>query len=162
MKKTGLFLVVLFFLPVASFAQEGNQNEKLCSLKISEAGLSEIRLAGSKKTVVVIDSKVQKTQDFLSKLWKHNRPLFKNDKMNMFGPDSEYEEISFVCGKEKIIASSWHRLYENNPKLVVTSHGVQPLNGKTREEILATDEKWYLNFRNAFDNIYEEAMKYKE
>ena len=87
--------------------------------------------------------------------------MFKDNEMNEFGPDSSYQEIDFVCGDQKITARSWHRLAEENPKSVVTSHGISSLDGRTREGVLSEDEKWYLDFRKAFDDIFDEAIEFK-
>ena len=108
MKKFGLLLVMFFFCGV-SFAEESAQNGALCSLKITEDGRGQ-RVGdggGQIKTIVAIDGKTIKVQEFLSQLWKRNRPLFKDNEMNSFGPDSSYHEIDFVCGDQKIIARSF-------------------------------------------------------
>ena len=155
-------LLLILFLALVSvgvgFAEESTQKDGLCSLKITEDG----GMAGPSKTIVVIDSKTIKNQKFLSDLWAHNRPLIKDAETNAFGPDARYQEIIFVCGDQKVVERSWHRLAEENLKLVVTSHGISALDGKTREEVLSKDVKWYLDFRKAFDDIFQEAIKFKE
>ncbi len=113
-----------------------------------------------RNTIASVDSASPKAQEFLSELWKRSRPLFKDSEMNSFGPDSSYDEINFVCGDQKLIARSWHRIYEENPKFVVTSIGISSLEGKTRQEVLSRDESWYLDFRKGFDQIYDEALTF--
>ena len=159
------FLFVSFFwgliLCGVSFADEAAQSGAVCSLKITEDG-SRMESAAGPKTIIAIDGQATKTQKFLLQLWRRNRLLFKDAEMNEFGPDATYQEITFVCGEQKVIARSWHRLAEENPQTVVTSRGISSLEGRTREAVLAKDEKWYLDFRKAFDDIFDKAVGFKE
>ena len=158
-----LFVSFLWGLVLSgvSFADEAAQNRAVCSLKITEDG-SRMEPAAGPKTIVILDGQAAKTQKFLLQLWKRNRLLFKDAQMNEFGPDASYQEITFVCGEQKVIARSWHRLAEENPQAVVTSRGISSLDGRTREAVLSSDEKWYLDFRKAFDDIFDKAISFKE
>ena len=70
-----------------------------------------------------------------------------------FGPDSAYREIVFFSRGRKIRLSSWHPIFEQDPRLVASSEGITSLGGKTREEFLAQDDLEYVAQRRAFDEI---------
>ena len=46
-----------------------------------------------------------------------------------------------------------HPLYEKNEKVVVTSNGVESLEGRSREEVLKADKEWYREARRVFDAV---------
>jgi len=48
---------------------------------------------------------------------------------------------------------SWHELFEQNPKLVVTAAGVGGIPGKTRQEMLESQSEQYKHFRAVWDSI---------
>ena len=160
MKKFGLFVVLILLLCTRGYAEgpaASNKPPQVCSLIILESTDE-----GAVNPVVAIVDQQPKTQQFLAELWKQNRPLFKDGEMNQFGPDGRFQEIDFNCGKETLVARSWHRLMEQDPNLVVTLGGVLNLEGKKREQILAKDLKWYRDFRKAFDDIFTQATGYKQ
>ena len=156
MKKLFLIVGILLLLSRTSFAEDP-ASSKPCSLIILEAGEG-----GVMTPVTAIVSISPKAQQFLSELWKTNRPLFKDAQMNQLGPDSKFHEIDFTCGNGSLVVRSWHRLVEQDQALVVTSRGAMKLDGKTRDEIMFKDEKWYGDFKKAFDNIFLQAAGFKE
>ena len=160
MKKYFLLLGMLLFLCRASFAEDpasSQPNLSPCSLIILESGEG-----GTVTPLASIVGLSSRAQQFLTELWKINRPLFKSGEMNQFGPDSKFQEIDFVCGKESLVVRSWHRLVEQDQSLVVTSHGAMRLDGMTREQIMFKDEPWYRDFKKAFDAIFIQGTSFKE
>ncbi|MEI7752547.1 MAG: hypothetical protein WCJ71_10740 [Candidatus Omnitrophota bacterium] len=142
-----------------------NNDEQTISLKIEEhygmppPGTS---LDYSPKTIVEINGKTKDAEEFLSGLWQRNRPLFKDAQMHNWGPDAGYTKVIFIHGKEILDLGSWHRGDKPTPNSVVTSHGIEALQGRKWAEVLANDEKWYLDFRKGFDAIVEESLKFQK
>ena len=71
----------------------------------------------------------------------------------MFGPGSGYIEITLKNGRKTIVVRSWHPVLEKNKKLVVTSRGVEALDGRKRADILKADKVWYQEAKRCFDAI---------
>ena len=90
---------------------------------------------------------------FLAKLEKES--VFKKTADGVFqtGPDSSYHRIDLLSGKKHGSLASWHELFERNPKLVVSSHGVSSLDGRTREQVMREDEQAYRDFRTLWKEI---------
>ena len=78
---------------------------------------------------------------------------FPNGSWVNFGPDSAYRTIVFFSRGRKIQLSSWHPIYEQDPRVIASSEGLTSLVGKTREEFLAQDDPEYVAQRRAFDDI---------
>jgi hypothetical protein len=108
---------------------------------------------GGPKVVASIEAKDDATRKEIAALWDEAAKAFPEDRRNMYGPDSSYVSIVITRGNDKITINSWHPLFEKNPKLVVTSQGVESLDGRTREDVLKADKKWYQNARRCFDKI---------
>ena len=70
-----------------------------------------------------------------------------------FGPDSAYHAVYFAVPGRTVYAESWHELFERNEKVVVTSHGVSGLGGRTRAEVHAADVPEYQSFRLGWGDI---------
>ena len=87
------------------------------------------------------------------------REHFSELRWTNYGPDSCYREIEIVRGDEHVRLRSWHSVFEENPVLVVGSHGVTALNGRSRAEYLAQDDPAYVAKRNAFDEIERLLME---
>jgi len=81
-----------------------------------------------------------------------------NDIKDSFGPDGGFIEIIVKSGQESWTLRSWHPLYEENPNSVATINGLETLDGRSREEVLAAQPEDYRNFRAIFDEILA-AMK---
>jgi hypothetical protein len=108
--------------------------------------------AGSKNIATIRADDVA-TRDEILNLWEDAKKAFPKDRRNLFGPDAGFVAITITNGEEKIIMRSWHPLYEKNSNTVVTSNGVESLQGRNREEVLRTDKTWYRNARMVFDKI---------
>lgn len=93
-----------------------------------------------------------KTAAFLAKLEKDG-VFKKTDGLFHLGPDASYHRIELLSGKKHVALASWHELFERNPKLVVSSHGVSSLDGRTREQVMREDVPSYRDFRTLWKEI---------
>ncbi len=108
---------------------------------------------GESKDIGTVSAKDDATRIEILKFWQEAKKVFPKDRQNLYGPDSGYIEITITNGEEEIVVRSWHPLYEKNLKVVVTSHGVESLEGRNREEVLKADKEWYREARRVFDGI---------
>ena len=94
-----------------------------------------------------------KTKEFLAKLEKEG--VFKKspDFQIEYGPDASYHEINLLNGKRYVCFGSWHELFERNPKVVASSHGLSSLEGRTREQVLKEDTQSYRDFRKLWKEV---------
>ena len=70
------------------------------------------------------------------------------------GPDAEATRILVRDGDETIVdVASWHEGFESDPRLAATATGIVPLDGKTREEVLATQPAAYQEFRRRWQRV---------
>jgi len=69
------------------------------------------------------------------------------------GPDASSHLIHLHSGKKEAKLVSWHELYEVNPKVVATSHGLGTLGDRKREDVLRGDTKEYQEFRKLWSEI---------
>ena len=70
-----------------------------------------------------------------------------------FGPDSTYDVIDVRLPDRRLQLLSWHEGFEQNPKLVVTSKGVESLEGRDRDAVLAAEPAEYQRFRQVWSDI---------
>ncbi|MCX6853747.1 MAG: hypothetical protein NTV80_02455 [Verrucomicrobia bacterium] len=108
---------------------------------------------GESKNVGSVSAGDDVTRAEILNLWKDAKKAFPTDRRNLFGSDSGYVEITITNGDDAVVMRSWHTLFENNPKVVVTSHGVESLEGRVKDEVLKADEEWYREARRVFDGI---------
>lgn len=113
--------------------------------------------AGESKNIASVRADDEATRSEILKLWEKAKKAFPQDRRNLFGPDSGYVAVTLKNGREEILVRSWHPLFERNPKLVVTSNGVETLNGRTHNDVLKSDKTWYLQARRTFDEIVSYA-----
>ena len=130
----------------------------IAASSLSWAGTPAIKVTehssrGESKDIVSVSANNEVTRAEILNLWKEAKEVFPRDRRNLFGPDSSYVEIMVTNGDEEIIVRSWHPLYEKNQKVVVTSHGVESLDGRLKEDVLKADKKWYREARRVFDGI---------
>jgi hypothetical protein len=94
-----------------------------------------------------------KTQALLTKFEKQS--VFQKDEFrhSWFGPDSTYHSIWLSTGAKHIRVESWHELLETNPNLVVTNGGVASLEGRKREDVIASDTKEFQTFRKLWSDL---------
>lgn len=65
---------------------------------------------------------------------------------------SHVELVCTVGGEDRRLAS-WHESFETNSELVVTEHGVTQLDGRSREEVLASAGAGYRHFRVVWNDV---------
>lgn len=70
-----------------------------------------------------------------------------------FGPDSKTSVIEIKDGNKTLRMESWHELFEQNPKLIVTAKGVETLGARSREEVMKAQPEEYKHFREIWDTI---------
>jgi hypothetical protein len=70
------------------------------------------------------------------------------------GPDAAVTTVRVRDGDNLIVdVGSWHERFEADPRLVVTAAGVEPLNGRPREAVLAQQPADYRLFRQRWDEV---------
>ena len=108
---------------------------------------------GESKNVASIRADDESTRGEIIKLWDAAQKSFPKERRNLFGPDSGFVAITLTNGEEEIVVRSWHPLFEGNPKVIVTSRGVESLEDRNREDVLKADKAWYREARMLFDKI---------
>jgi hypothetical protein len=85
----------------------------------------------------------------------HHEGVFGNGKAyyGNTGPDSSFDVIEVRLADRELVMNSWHEGFEKNPKLVVTSHGVESLEGRDRNAVLAAEPPEYQRFRGVWSDI---------
>ena len=143
MKQLSLFV----FFSLIGCAFSANSEELI--IAVSERSFH----AGDVQPIAFFRAEDEAGREAFLALWKEAKKAFPRRQRNLFGPDSRWVEITLKRGWQKLTVRSWHPLFEDNPNSVVTSRGVESLNGRTREEVLESDELWYQNARKCFDKI---------
>jgi hypothetical protein len=69
------------------------------------------------------------------------------------GPDAGFSTIVIADGSRRLKLQSWHELFETNSNLVATVHGITPLDGKKREDVLRDQPEGYRQFRETWSAI---------
>lgn len=70
------------------------------------------------------------------------------------GPDAEVTTVQVRQGDTLIVdVGSWHERFELDPRLVVTASGVEPLDDRSRDEVLAQQPDDYRLFRRRWDEV---------
>ena len=70
------------------------------------------------------------------------------------GPDADVTTVRVRDGDTLLVdVGSWHERFEADPRLVVTAAGVEPLNGRSREAVLAQQPAEYRLFRQRWDAV---------
>jgi len=85
-----------------------------------------------------------------------NSPLLGGQWINEVrtGPGSSMTRVRVRDGSGLIVdAGSWHPRFEADPRLVVTAAGVEPLNSRSREEVLLQQPADYRLFRQRWEEV---------
>ena len=138
--------------PIISMTSENSY------IKIIDRGAWEVK----DKTLFDLKPLNEKHKIFIRDMWVEYHDKFDDSTWFSVGPDSTYREIEISYNNQKIKLMSWHPIFEENPKLVVTSKGVKSLDGQNREDVLKSGSSNYLKSRNHFDKIYETCFEYKK
>lgn len=112
---------------------------------------------GEAKSIASIHPDDDASHSEIITLFHEAEKAFPESRRNLFGPDAGFVAIELSDGKETIVIRSWHPLFVKNRDLVVTSHGVESLNGRKPEDVLKEDEAWYREARMVFDKIVSYA-----
>ena len=96
---------------------------------------------------------VKKIDVLLQRL--HRDGAFDNGKVSEsnYGLDSGFDVIRVRLADRELHFQSWHDRFEQNPGLVVSSRGVESLDGRTRESVLSSDKPEYLRFRHTWADV---------
>jgi hypothetical protein len=94
-----------------------------------------------------------KTQALLTKFEKQS--VFQKDKFrhSWLGLDSTYHSIWLSSGAKHIRVETWHELWEANPDLVVIHGNVTTLEGRKRDDVIASDTKEFQAFRKLWTDL---------
>ena len=94
-----------------------------------------------------------KMNDLLQRL--HEDGVFGNGNVECirFGPDAAYQVVDVRLSDRKLWLASWHELAEQSPNVVATSFGLESLNGRKRDAVLAADSADYQRFRRVWADI---------
>ena len=79
--------------------------------------------------------------------------------MHNYGVDSDYTVIDISADSQELQLRSWHELFELNPGLVSTSGGVEALEGRDRQAVLAEEPEDFRMFRRQWRAIRDELRK---
>ena len=107
------------------------------------------------KQVCSLGGQGAKAEQMLKQLWDDFGPLFGFKDWNSFGPDSSFRQIRLEYAGKVLTFRSWHPIYERDGRTVAMSHGLIPLNGRSRAEVLKKDDRGYVARRVAFDAIVD-------
>jgi hypothetical protein len=77
----------------------------------------------------------------------------KSFRHSWYGPDSTYHSIWLCRGDKHTRIETWHELFEANPNLVVINGGITSLNGRKREDVIASDTKEFQAFRKLWTEL---------
>ena len=95
---------------------------------------------GESKNIAFVSAVNDVAREEIITLFRDAKKAFPENRRDLYGPDSGFVAIELTDGKETMVIRSWHPLFLNNRKLVVTSHGVESLNGRKPEEVLKEDK----------------------
>jgi len=76
-----------------------------------------------------------------------------------FPPDSHWTAIVVLHDSKCLNMQSWHEGLERRTGRVVTDRGSSPLDGRSREEVLATASEEYQNFRRIWSDVKEAMLE---
>jgi hypothetical protein len=80
--------------------------------------------------------------------------VFESDKRAAHvGVDSKYHVLVATNGMKCLHLVSWHEVFEENPNLVATDSGIEPLTGRSRAEVLKEQSDEYRAFRSLWETV---------
>ena len=75
------------------------------------------------------------------------------------GPDARWTHLVVNESAGALIdVGSWHELAERNPNLVATATGLEPLDGRSRDAVLAAQRSSYVEFRQRWVKVKRRAL----
>lgn len=69
------------------------------------------------------------------------------------GPDAAFEAIEVRLFDRLLKMVSWHERFAQNPRLIVTAHGVESLDGRDPQAVMADQPEPYQRFRRIWAEI---------
>ena len=81
--------------------------------------------------------------------------VFREDgfRHSWLGPDSTYHSIWLSDAGKHTRIETWHELFEANPNLIVIDGAVTTLDGRKREDVIASDTKEFQEFRKLWSDL---------
>jgi len=73
-------------------------------------------------------------------------------------PDSVYTAIAIRNGNQWLNWVSGHEIVSQNPRIVATRWGIEPLRGRSREGVLASQPEDYRHFRGVWDKTKQTLL----
>jgi len=70
-----------------------------------------------------------------------------------FGPDSGYVVVDLHAGDRRLRYESWHESAEGSERVVATARGLEVLEGRERDKVLAEQPDGYRRFLRAWSEI---------
>lgn len=70
-----------------------------------------------------------------------------------FGPDSSFRIIEVNLPDRKLKMASWHEAMDGNPKAVATARGLEALEGRDRNAVLASQPPEYKRFVRIWSDV---------
>lgn len=78
------------------------------------------------------------------------------------GPESSvFDVIQIRLSDRSLKLASWHERFAQNPRVVVTSRGVESLDGRDPEEVLRFDAPEYYRFRKIWSEIRDAVRSWQ-
>lgn len=156
-----LILMAGFLQPHPAWAAEQSQENapRGPSIEIMDVAIrfdSQKRF-NTNEPICMLAAQNMNQEEFIRHLWSDYASAFGSRDWNNFGPDSGYREIRLSYSGKTIVLRSWHPSAERNNNVVATTNGIEPLNGRTRDQALAGNPD-YLSKRRAFDSIVMECL----
>lgn len=71
------------------------------------------------------------------------------------GPDSSFTTIAIDDGRRRLKMASWHELAERHTNIVASADGLEPLEGRNRQQVLQSQPAEYRRFRSTWSEIWQ-------
>lgn len=91
--------------------------------------------------------------DLIQRLHRENVFGDGNAYYNNTGPDAAFTAIRINLADRRLVMYSWHESAETSPRVVATSRGLESLNGRNRDAVLAAEPPEYKRFRAVWSDI---------
>lgn len=155
--KTALFIICLAQAAVAGAAHEDLRPEVQPALYQVLDMQDGIRTEGwvpkDRLGITHIGDK-----ELTRRLWNDYAPVFEFRDWDNFDTAAPYRRVVLEWEGKRIVLKSRHPLIEKDPGLVVTSGGIEALEGRDRAAVLRAGDPQYLKKREAFDAIVDACV----
>jgi hypothetical protein len=127
-------------------------------LPSGEITIADVPSRGKPEVLFHLSASNDADRRFLGEIWERCAAVFGRSDWVNFGPDAQFHEIVIQHDGERLCLQSWHQIYERSGKVVATSRGLEPLNGRTVAEALKNDDPAYVRKRDTFDAIMTQCL----